>query len=239
MLISCSVQSLSRVQLFETPWTSACQAFLFITNSWSLLKLMSIESVMPSKHLILCHPLLLLPSVFPSIRVFLDALRIRWPKYWSFSFNISSSNEHPRLISFRMDWLDLLAVQRTFKSLPHTTVQKRQSVVILQLIFVVLTVFQELHLIEFWLTLTTALLNLILYEIASVIFPISQMGKLRVKGLNNLPRGIQMLEWFLNSRSLKPLKHISPGLQVLFTSSFCYNSPIFSPVVSKFPRLLE
>ena len=194
---------------------------------------------MPSKHLILCHPLLLLPSVFPSIRVFLDALRIRWPKYWSFSFNISSSNEHPRLISFRMDWLDLLAVQRTFKSLLHTTVQKRQSVVILQLIFVVLTVFQELHLIEFWLTLTTALLNLILYEIASVIFPISQMGKLRVKGLNNLPRGIQMLEWFLNSRSLKPLKHISPGLQVLFTSSFCYNSPIFSPVVSKFPRLLE
>ena len=194
---------------------------------------------MPSKHLILCHPLLLLPSVFPSIRVFLDALRIRWPKYWSFSFNISSSNEHPRLISFRMDWLDLLAVQRTFKSLLHTTVQKRQSVVILQLIFVVLTVFQELHLIEFWLTLTTALLNLTLYEIASVIFPISQMGKLRVKGLNNLPRGIQMLEWFLNSRSLKPLKHISPGLQVLFTSSFCYNSPIFSPVVSKFPRLLE
>ena len=200
---------------------------------------MSIESVMPSKLLILCHPLLLLPSVFPSIRVFLDALRIRWPKYWSFSFNISSSNEHPRLISFRMDWLDLLAVQRTFKSLLHTTVQKRQSVVILQLIFVVLTVFQELHLIDFWLTLTTALLNLILYEIASVIFPISQMGKLRVKGLNNLPRGIQMLEWFLNSRSLKPLKHISPGLQVLFTSSFCYNSPIFSPVVSKFPRLLE
>ena len=194
---------------------------------------------MPSKHLILCHPLLLLPSVFPSIRVFLDALRIRWPKYWSFSFNISSSNEHPRLISFRMDWLDLLAAQRTFKSLLHTTVQKRQSVVILQLIFVVLTVFQELHLIEFWLTLTTALLNLTLYEIASVIFPISQMGKLRVKGLNNLPRGIQMLEWFLNSRSLKPLKHISPGLQVLFTSSFCYNSPIFSPVVSKFPRLLE
>ena len=194
---------------------------------------------MPSKHLILCHPLLLLPSVFPSIRVFLDALRIRWPKYWSFSFNISSSNEHPRLISFRMDWLDLLAVQRTFKSLLHTTVQKRQSVVILQLIFVVLTVFQELHLIEFWLTLTTALLNLTLYEIASVIFPISQMGKLRVKGLNNLPRAIQMLEWFLNSRSLKPLKHISPGLQVLFTSSFCYNSPIFSPVVSKFPRLLE
>ena len=94
------------------------QASLSITNSWSLLKLMSIESVMPSNHLILCHPLLLLPSIFPSIRVFSNesALPIRWPKYWSFSFNISPSNEHSRLISFRMDWLDLLAVQGTLKS---------------------------------------------------------------------------------------------------------------------------
>ena len=100
-----SVQSLSCVQLFSTPWTAACQASLSITNSQSLPKLMSIESVMPSNHLILCHPLLLLPSVFSSIRVFSNesALRIRWPKYWSFSFNISPSNEHPRLISFRMD----------------------------------------------------------------------------------------------------------------------------------------
>ena len=113
------VQSLSRVQLFATPWTTACQASLSITNSWSLLTLMSIELVMPSNHLILCHPLLLPPSVFPSIRVFANksALRIRWPKYWSFSFNISPSNEHSRLISFRMDWLDLLAVQGTLKSL--------------------------------------------------------------------------------------------------------------------------
>ena len=102
-----------------TQWTAASQAFLFITNSWSLLKLMSIDSLMPSNHLILCHTLLLLPSVFPSIRVFSNesALHIRWPKYWSFTFNISPSNEHPRLISFRMDWLDLLAIQGTLKSL--------------------------------------------------------------------------------------------------------------------------
>ena len=113
-----TVQSLSRVQPFVTPWTAACQAFLSITNSRSLLKLMSIELVMPSNHLILCHPLLL-PSVFPSSRVFSNesALRIRWPKYWSFSFSISPSNEHPGLISSRMDWLDLLAVQGTLKSL--------------------------------------------------------------------------------------------------------------------------
>ena len=113
-----SVQSLSRVQLFVTSWTATRQASLSITNSWSLPKLMSIESVMPSNHLILCHPLLL-PSIFPSIRVFSNesALRIKWPKYWSFSFNISPSNEHQRLISFRMDWLDLLAVQGTLKNL--------------------------------------------------------------------------------------------------------------------------
>ena len=114
-----SVQSLSHVQLFTTPWTAACQASLSITNSWSLLKLMSFESVMPSSHLILCHPLLLPPSIFPSIRVFSNepALHIRWLKFWSFYLNISPSNEHPGLISFRMDWLDLLAVQGTLKSL--------------------------------------------------------------------------------------------------------------------------
>ena len=113
------VQSLSRVPLFETPWTAACQASLSITNSQSLLKLMSIKSVMPSNHLILCHPLLLLPSIFPNIRVFSNEsdVRIRWPKYWSFSFNISPSNEHSGLISFSFDWLDLLAVQETLKSL--------------------------------------------------------------------------------------------------------------------------
>ena len=114
-----SVQLLSRVQLFATPWTAARQASLSITNSWRPPKPMSIESVMPSNQLILCTPLLLLPSIFPSIRVFLNesALHIRWPKYWSFSFNISPSNEHPGLISFRMDWLDFLAVQETLKSL--------------------------------------------------------------------------------------------------------------------------
>ena len=102
-----------------TPWTAALQASLFITSSWSLPKLMSIELVMPSNHLIFCRPLLLLPSIIPNIRVFSNesALRIRWPKYWSFSFNISPSNEHPGLISFRMDWLDLHAVQGTLKSL--------------------------------------------------------------------------------------------------------------------------
>ena len=113
-----SVQSLSRIRLFATPWIAARQASLSITNSWSLHKPMSIESVMPSNHLILCHPLLLLPSIFPSIRVFSNesALRIRWPMYWSFSFNISPSDEHPGLI-FRMNSLDLLAVQQTLKSL--------------------------------------------------------------------------------------------------------------------------
>ena len=114
-----SVQSLSCVRLFGTPWTAAHQAFLSITNSRSLLKLLSIELVMPSNHLILCHPLLLLRSIFPNIRVFSNesALRVRWPKYWRFSFNISPSNEYPGLISFRIDWLDLLAVQGTLKSL--------------------------------------------------------------------------------------------------------------------------
>ena len=114
-----SVQSLSRVRLFATPWIAAHQAFLSITNSRSLLKLTPIELVMPSSHLILCHPLLLLPPIPPSIRVFSSesTLRMRWPKYWNFSFSISPSNEHPGLISFRMDWLDLPAVQGTLKSL--------------------------------------------------------------------------------------------------------------------------
>ena len=114
-----SVQSLSHLWLFATPWTAARQAFLSIANSQNLPKLMSIESMMLSKHLILCCPLLLLPSIFPSIRVFSNesALGIRWPKYWSFSFNISPSNEHPGLMSFKIDWLDLLAVQGTLKSL--------------------------------------------------------------------------------------------------------------------------
>ena len=114
-----SVQSLSHVRLFVTPRTAARQASLSITNCRSLLKLMSIESVMPSNHLILCCPLFLMPSIFPNVRVFSNesALHIRWPRSWSFSFNISPSNEHPGLISFRMNWLDLLAVQGTLKSL--------------------------------------------------------------------------------------------------------------------------
>ena len=129
-----SVQSLSQIQLFVTPWTAAHQASLSITNSQSLLKLMSIESVMPSNHLILCHPLLLLPSIFPSIRVLSNesVFHIRWPKYWSFSFSISPSNEYSGLISFMIDWFDLLAVQGTPHSSPtprvssNTTVQKHQ-----------------------------------------------------------------------------------------------------------------
>ena len=120
-----SVQLLSCVRLFAAPWIAARQASLSITNSQSLLKLMSIGLVMPSSHLILCFPLLLLPPIPPSIRAFSNesTLRMRWPKYWSFSFSISPSNEHPGLISFRMDWLDLLAVQGTLKSLlqPHSS----------------------------------------------------------------------------------------------------------------------
>ena len=114
-----SIQSLSCVQLFASPWIAACQASLSTTNSWSLLKLMSIESVMPSNHLILCRPLLLPSSIFPSNGVFSNqsVLRFRGPKYWSFSFSISPSNEYSQLISFRMDWLDLLAVQGTLKIL--------------------------------------------------------------------------------------------------------------------------
>ena len=121
-----SVQSLSRVRLFATPWTAAGQASLSITNSWSLPKSMSIELVMLSSHLILCHPLSLLPPILPSIRVFFNesTLRMRWPKYWSFSFSISPSNENPELISFTMDWLDLLAAQGTLKSLLQHHISK-------------------------------------------------------------------------------------------------------------------
>ena len=136
-----SLQLLSCVWLFVTPWTTARQASLSITNSRSLPNLMSIKSVMPSNHLILCHPLLLLPSIFPSIRVFSNesALHIRWLKYWSFSFNISPSNEHSGLISFRMDWLDLLAVQGTLKSLlqhhsSRASILRRSAFFIVQLL---------------------------------------------------------------------------------------------------------
>ena len=126
------VQSLSNVQLFATPWLATLQASLSFTISQSLFKLISIESVIPSNHLILCCPLLLLPSNFPNIRVFSNesALRIRWPKYWSFSFSISPSNEYSGLISFRIDWFDLFAVQGTLNTLfglfSNTTVQKHR-----------------------------------------------------------------------------------------------------------------
>ena len=133
MIIISSVQSLSCVRLFVTPQTASCQASLSINNSQSLLK--SCASVMPSNHLILCRPLLLPPSIFPSIRVFSDesALHIRWPKYWSFSFSISPSNEHSGLISFRMDWFELLAVQETLKSLLQNHSSKASAFFIVQL----------------------------------------------------------------------------------------------------------
>ena len=138
--VSQSVQSLSRVWLFEIPWTAARQASLSITNPQSLLKLMSIESVMPSNHLIFCRPLLLPPSIFPSIRVFSNesVLGIKWPKYWSFSFSVSSSNEYSGFISFRIDWFDLLAVQGTLKSLlqhhsPKVSILQHSAFFIVQL----------------------------------------------------------------------------------------------------------
>ena len=129
------VQLLSRVCLFVTPWTAACQPSLSFTISWSLLQFMSTESVVPSNHLIICHPLLLPPSVIPSIRVFSNesVLRIRWPKYWSFSFSISPSNEYSGLISFRIDWFDLLAVQGTLKSLFQQASSSHQVAKVLKL----------------------------------------------------------------------------------------------------------
>ena len=132
-----SVQWLSPVWLFVTPWTTACQASLSITNSWSLPKLMSIKLVMPSNYLILCRPLLLPPSIFLGIRVFSNesALHIRWPKYWSLSFNISPSNEHSGLISFRMDWLHLLAVQGTLKCFFQTPQFKSISSSVLSFLY--------------------------------------------------------------------------------------------------------
>ena len=131
------VQLLSHVQLFATPWTAVHQASLSFTISWSLLKLMSIESVMPSNHLILCHPLLFLPSVIPNIRVFSSesALHISWPKYWSFSFSISPSNEYSGLISCRTDWLDLFAVQGTLKSSSPTSQFKNTNSASLSLLY--------------------------------------------------------------------------------------------------------
>ena len=152
------VQSLSCVQVFATPWTTACQASLSFTNSQSFLKLMSIELVMLSNHLIYCHPLLLLPSIFPSIRVFSteSAFSIRWPKYWSSSFSISPSDEYSRLISFRIDWLDPLTVQGTLKSLPQhysskASVLQRSAFFMVQLSYPNMTPGKTNTYIETWL----------------------------------------------------------------------------------------
>ena len=165
-----SVQSLSHVRLFVTPWTAACQASLSITSSRSLLKLMSIESVMPSNHLILCCPLFLPPSIFPSIRVFSteSGLHIRWPKYWSFSFSfsISPSNEYSGLISFRMDWLYLLAVQGTLKSLFQ---HHSSEALILQhsVFFIVQLSHPSIH--DYWKTIALTLLTFV-GKVMSLLF---------------------------------------------------------------------
>ena len=177
-----SVQLLSRVWLFVTPWTTGSQASQSITNSQCLPKLMSIESVMPSNHLTLCHSLLLLPSIFPNIRVFSNesALRIRWPKYWSFRFNISPSNEDPGLISFRMDWLDLIAVQGTLKSLlqhhnSKASILQRSALFIVQLSHPYMTTGKTIALT--WLTFVDKVMSLlfnILFRLVLTFLPRSK-----------------------------------------------------------------
>ena len=171
-----SVQSLNCVWHFVTPRTAACQASLSITNSQSLLKLMSIESVIPSNHLILCRLLLLLPSIFPSIRVFSheSALCIRWPKFWSFSFNISPSNEQPGLISFRMDWLDLLAVQGTLKSLLQHYSSKawilwHSTFFIVQLSHPHMTIGEIIDLMDIWWTFVGKVMSLLFNMLSSLV----------------------------------------------------------------------
>jgi len=174
-----SVQSLSRVRFFVTPWTAARQASLSITNCWSLPKPMSLESVMPSNRLILCRPLLLLPSIPPSIRVFSNesTLRMRWPKYWSFSFKITPSNKYSGLISFRMDWLDLLAVQGTLKSLlqhhsSKVSILKCSAFFIVQLSHPYITIHSSISKVHAWtilnvsavLQLTLTMWGIQLYE---------------------------------------------------------------------------
>ena len=175
-----SVQLCSRVWLFATPWIIACQAFLSITNPRSSLRLTSIESVMPSSHLILCHPLLLLPSIPPRIRVFSNEspLHMRWPMYWRFSFNISPSKEHPGLISFRMDWLDLLAVQGTLKSLPQhhsskASILRCSAFFIVQLSYPYLTTGKTIALtrLTFVGKVMSLLLNMLSRLVITLFFP--------------------------------------------------------------------
>ena len=211
-----SLQLLSCVWLFVTPWTTARQASLSITNSRSLPNLMSIKSVMPSNHLILCHPLLLLPSIFPSIRVFSNesALHIRWLKYWSFSFNISPSNEHSGLISFRMDWLDLLAVQGTLKSLlqhhsSRASILRRSAFFIVQLLHPYMTTGNTIALTR-W-TFVGKVMSLLFNMLSTLV-------------ITFLPRSKRLLISWLQSPSaviLEPLK-IKPATVSTVSPSICH-----------------
>ena len=226
-----SVQSLSHVWLFVTLWTAACQASLSFTSSWSLLKLMSIELVIPSNHLILCHPLLLLPSVFPSIRVFSNdsALHIRWPKYWSFSFNISPSNEHPGLTSFRMDWLDLLAAQGTLKSLlqhhsAKASVLQCSSFFIVQLSYPYLTTGKPIALTRRnFVDKVMSLLFNMLSRLFITFFPKSK--HLSISWLQ-LPSAVILETWVLLSHYLNLPLCISTleKLHIVFNPPFLYFS---------------
>ena len=213
-----SVQSFSHVQLIAAPWTAACQASLSITNSWSSLRLTSIELVMPSGHLILCHTLLLLPPIPPSIRVFFNelTLHMRWPKYWSFSFSIIPSKEHPGLISFRMDWLDLLAVQRTFKSLlqhhsSKASIPQHSAFFIVQLSHLYMTIGK-----------TIALTRQTFYgKVISMLF--NMMSRFVIAFL---PRSKHLFILRLQSLStviLKP-KKIKSATVSTFTSSICHEA---------------
>jgi len=185
-----SVQSLSHVQFFATPWTAARQASLSITNSWSLLKFLSIELVMPSNQLILCCLLLLLPSIFPSIGVFWNesVLRFRWPKYWSFSFSISPSNEYSGLISFRMDWLDLLAVHGTLKSSPTPQFKSINSMALSFLYGPALT-----SIYDYWKTIALTIWTLV-GKVMSLLF--NMLSRL-VRSHYHTQSHLDFLQWYI------------------------------------------
>ena len=200
LCFSQSVQLLSRIQLFVTPWTAARQASLSIASTWSLLKLMSIESVMPSNHLILCRPLLLLPSIFPSIRVFSNesVIRIRWPKYWSFGFSISPPNKYSGLISFKIDWFKLLAVQGTLKSLlqhhsSKASISRHSAFFIVQLLhsYMITGKTTALTIQTFVSNITSLLLNM-LSRLVIVFLPSSK--RLLISGCSH------HLQWFWSPR---------------------------------------
>ena len=207
-----SVQSLSHVRHFPTLWTTTCQASLSITNSRNPPKLISIVSVMPSNHLILCHPLLLLPSVFPSIRLFSNesALHILWPKYWSFRFNISPSNEHPGLIFFRMDWLDLLAVQGTLKSSPTPQFKSISS---LALSFLYSSTLTSIH--DHWKTIALTRWTFVGKVMSLLLNMLSRLV------ITFLPRSKRLLISLLQSTSaviLEPRKIKSATVSTVFPS---------------------